>query len=179
MAETTTVARPYARAAFEYANAKKGGLKRWSEMLELAASLVSDTSMRIHLASPGYSAEQKAGVILDICGEKLTKAGSNFIRLLAEKNRLPLLPEIASLFEELRAEAEKTLEAEMISALPVDEAQREQIARALSARLQRDVVLNCVVDESLLGGAIIRAGDLVIDGSAQGKLAQLAAALRQ
>lgn len=179
MAEITTVARPYARAAFEYAKAKKGGLKRWSEMLQLAAALVSEAAMRVYIASPEHSAEQKAGVLLDIGGEKLTNAGGNFIRLLAEKNRLPLLPEISSLFEEFRAEAEKTLEAEMVSALPVDNAQREQIARALSAKLQRDVVLNCTVDESLLGGAIIRAGDLVIDGSAQGKLAQLAAALRQ
>lgn len=179
MAEITTVARPYARAAFEYANAKKGGLKRWSEMLELIATLASDASMSAYLSNPEYSAEQKAGVLTDICGEKLTKAGSNFVQLLAEKNRLLLLPEIASLFEELRAEAEKTLEAEMVSAFPVDNAQREQIARALSARLQRDVVLNCTVDETLLGGAIIRAGDLVIDGSAQGKLAQLATALRQ
>ena len=179
MAETTTVARPYARAAFEYASARKGGLKKWSGMLQLAASVSNDSAIRALLASPDHSAEEKADLFLAVCGNDCTKAGENFIRLLAENHRLGLLPEITRVFEELRAEEEKTVEAEMVSSFPVDDAQRDAIAAALSKRLNRDVVLNCKVDESLLGGAIIRAGDLVIDGSAQGKLAKLATALRQ
>ena len=179
MAELTTVARPYARAAFEYANARRGGLKRWSEMLMESAQVASERSMRTLLASPAQSAEEKAELLLDICGNDFTKAGSNFIKLLAENQRLNLLPEISRVFEALRAEAEKTIEAEMISAFPVDDAERDNIVAALSKKLNRDVVLNCTVDESMLGGAIIRAGDLVIDGSVQGKLAKLAAALRQ
>ena len=179
MAELTTVARPYARAAFEYANARRGGLKRWSEMLMQSAQVVEERSMRLLLASPAHSAEEKAELLLDICGKDFTKAGNNFIKLLAENQRLNLLPEISRVFEALRAEAEKTIEAEMISAFPVDDAERDDIAAALGKKLNRDVVLNCTVDESMLGGAIIRAGDLVIDGSVRGKLTKLAAALRQ
>ena len=91
---------------------------------------------------------------------------------------MTLIPEIAQVYEELRADAEKTVEAEMVSAFEVSDDQRQKIAAALSNRLAREVILNCTVDQSLVGGAIIRAGDLVIDGSARGKLAQLTTALR-
>ena len=148
-------------------------------MLQLTAAVSAEPSMRILLANPERSAQEKATLFLDICGKELIKAGSNFIRLLAENNRLIFLPEISRVFEEMRAEAEKTIEAEMISAFAVDEAQHDRIAKALSARLGREVVLTCTIDESLLGGAIIRAGDLVIDGSATGKLAKLATTLSQ
>jgi F-type H+-transporting ATPase subunit delta len=179
MAETITIARPYGRAAFEYAQARKGGLKKWSEMLSTATAVVHDPAMQTILDDPARSSEEKAGILLEICGEALTKAGSNFIKLLAENRRLNLLPDILEAFEELRAEAEKTVDAEMISAFPVDDAQLQQISQALSSRLQREVNLSCTVDETLLGGAIIRAGDLIIDGSAQGALDKLATALRQ
>lgn len=179
MAETITIARPYGRAAFEYAQARKGGLKKWSEMLSTAAAVVQDPAMQAILDDPAKSSEEKAGTLLEICGDGLTKAGSNFIKLLAENRRLALLPDILEVYEELRAEAEKTVDAEMVSAFPVDSAQLQTIAQALSNRLQREVNLSCTVDESLIGGAIIRAGDLIIDGSAQGALDKLATALRQ
>lgn len=179
MAELTTIARPYARAAFEAASAEDGGLARWSEMLQLAAAIASDPAMQDVLAGPALDSQHKAGLFLELCGDQLSPEGSNFIRLLAENNRLAVLPDIAAVFEELRAEAEQTVEAELVSAFEVSDAQRDQIAAALSKRLGREVVLNCTVDDSLLGGAIIRTGDLVIDGSAQGKLAKLAVALRQ
>jgi len=179
MAETITIARPYGRAAFEYAQARKGGLKKWSEMLSMATAVVQDPTMQAALDDPNRGSAEKAGLVLEVCGDSLTKAGGNFIKLLAENHRLDLLPEILEVYEELRAEAEKTVDAELISAFPVDDAQRDRIAQALASRLQREVNLSCSVDESLIGGAIIRAGDLIIDGSAQGALDKLATALRQ
>ena len=182
MAETITIARPYARAAFEEANSKKGGLKRWSDFLHVAAGVVANDDMKQVLASPALSSEEKAELILGLCGDLVDGKGpiqsqQNFVQLLAENERLVLLPEILSLFEDLRAEAEKTIQAQLISAYPVSDEQRDRVAAALKKRLNLDVQLDVQVDETLLGGAIIRAGDLVIDGSAQGQLAKLAHAL--
>lgn len=180
MAESTTIARPYARAAFETASAAgEGGYARWSDMLSAAASVAADEHMRTVLASPEHDEQFKAGLFLELCGDRLNDQGRNFIKLLAENQRLDVLPDIAAVYEELRAEAEKTVEATVVSAFEVTDEQRAKIAEALSRRLSRDVVLDCRVDESLIAGAIIRAGDLVIDGSARGKLDQLAAQLRR
>jgi F-type H+-transporting ATPase subunit delta len=179
MAETTTVARPYARAAFEYAHGRKGGLKKWSQMLQLAADVARDPGARALFGNPEISDDDRVGLIFDIGGEKFDEAGRNFIKLLAENGRLAILPEIAAIFETLRAEAEKTIHAELTAAFALSEEQREKIAAALKGRLKRDVKLECVVDEALIGGAIIRAGDLIIDGSAKGQLAKLGVALRQ
>lgn len=112
MAETTTVARPYARAAFELAQSKKGGLKRWSETLRVGAVVAADENMRLALASPRLSNEQKVDLFLGICatandGKDVFKEGGNFIKLLAENRRLYIIPEIAVIFEELRKEAER------------------------------------------------------------------------
>ena len=184
MAETTTVARPYARAAFEQAAAKQGGLKKWSDMLQVAAIITEHDAMRRLLANPALNATEKSDILLGICdavgGEKIfVKQGRNFIKLLAANHRLGAISDIARIFETLRAEAEKTLHAEMRTAFPISDEQRDKIAGGLKRRLNRDVVLDVTVDESLLGGAIIRAGDLVIDGSAQGQLTKLAHALSQ
>lgn len=182
MPETTTIARPYARAVFEQAHAKKGGLKRWSVMLQALAAVAGDAGMRKVLASPSLGGDDKVNLLLEICGQipdvNITKEGQNFVRLLAENDRLPLLPEIAAQYETFRAEAEKTVHAELVSAFEVSDEQRTRLAEALKRRLDRDVELTVTVDDSLLGGAIIRAGDLVIDGSARGQLDRLAAALR-
>lgn len=179
MAELTTIARPYARAAFETASAADGGTARWSEMLQLAAAVVSDPAMQEVLANPSVDSQHKAGLVLELCGDRLSADASNFIKLLSENNRLAVLPDIAEVFEQLRADAEATVEAELVSARTISDKQRNQIAAALGKHLGREVELKCTVDKSLLGGAIIRAGDLVIDGSAKGKLAKLAVALRQ
>lgn len=176
MAETTTIARPYAQAAFELARAENA-LPMWSEMLNFVAVVAKDTQIAALLNSPRVSRAQLAALFVSIAGERLNLQGSNFIRLLAENRRLDVLTEIAALYQMMRAAAEGVLEAEMISAQPVSDAQRAQMTVALKARLQRDVNLTVSTDASLLGGAIIRAGDLVIDGSARGKLAKLAVAL--
>jgi F-type H+-transporting ATPase subunit delta len=176
MAETTTIARPYAQAAFELARADNA-LSAWAEMLNLAAAVAHDAQLAALLNSPRIARSQLAELFIGVCGERLTAQGKNFIRLLADNRRLDVLTEIAALFQVMRAEAEGVLEAEMISAQPVSDAQRAQITAALKARLNREVTLSVSTDASLLGGAIIRAGDLVIDGSARGKLAKLAVAL--
>ncbi|MCB1718453.1 MAG: F0F1 ATP synthase subunit delta [Candidatus Competibacteraceae bacterium] len=179
MAELTTIARPYARAAFEIAQGEEGGLQRWSEMLQFVATVVQDKTIQAVLSSPDHDSRYKAGLLLKVCADQLSPTGSNFIKLLAENHRLNVLPDIVEVYEELRAEVEKTVEAEVTSAFELTEQQRQQLAKALSQRLQREVVLHCTIDQSLLGGAIIRAGDLVIDGSAQGRLAKLGARLSQ
>jgi F-type H+-transporting ATPase subunit delta len=177
MAELTTIARPYARAAFEIAQGEEDGLQRWSDMLHFIVTVVDDQTVQAVLASPDHDSGYKAGVLLKICADQLSQSGSNFIKLLAENHRLSVLPDIAEVYEQLRAEVEKTVEAEVTSAFDLSEEQRQQLSAALSKRLQREVVLNCSVDTTLLGGAIIRAGDLVIDGSAQGRLTKLGASL--
>jgi F-type H+-transporting ATPase subunit delta len=176
MAETTTIARPYAQAAFELARADNA-LPAWSEMLNLAAAVAHDPQLAALLGSPRISRSQLADLFIAVCGKHLTAQGQNFIRLLADNRRLNVMTEIAALFQVMRAEAEGVLEASMISAQPVTDAQRLLITAALKARLNREITLSVSTDPSLLGGAIIRAGDLVIDGSARGKLAKLAVAL--
>lgn len=182
MAETTTIARPYARAAFEAAFAA-GELKPWSELLQAARAVADNADMRALLATPQIDYRQKADLLLEICQQVcpdgIPDAARNFMTVLAENRRLEALPQIVAQFEKLRAEAEKTVQAELISAFPVSDKQRDAIAAGLRARLKRVVALDCKVDSSLLGGAVIRAGDLVIDGSVRGQLQRLTAALRQ
>lgn len=176
MAEKTTVARPYAQAIFDLAHSK-GALRDWSNTLQLAAAVVADSQMQRLIANPRVRKDQMQGVILGVGGAQLSVEAQNFIKVLIENRRLGLLPEIAAQYEFYRAEAERTLTAEVISAFPVSDEQQAKIATALRKRLGRDISLTCKVDETLLGGAIIRAGDLVIDGSVTGQLTKLANAL--
>ncbi len=176
MAEKTTIARPYAQAVFELAQARKE-LPRWSETLQMAAALVSDERVGALVGNPRVSKTQLAELIVSIGGERFSEQAQHLLHLLVENGRLSVLPEIAALYETYRADAERTVEAQLISAFAVDEAQKQQVAAALKKRLGRDVTVSCQVDESLLGGAIIRAGDLVIDGSVIGQLAKLEVAL--
>lgn len=172
MAEQTTIARPYAQAIFALAK-EQGDLKAWSDMLALAAAVASDPEMAALIENPRISREQTVDILLGVCGDRLTDSGKNMIRVLADNDRLALLPEIATLYELERAAAEGTVQAEVTSAKPLSKAQQDAIAAALSKRLGREVSLDCKVDEKLLGGAIIRAGDVVIDGSVVGKLEKL------
>lgn len=176
MAEKTTVARPYAQAVFDIAKGGKA-LPRWSEMLQLAATVAADVRVAALLGNPRVSREGLVKLFLTICGDRLTPEAQNLIRLLVENDRMDVLAEIAALYETYRAEAERTVEARVISAFPVDAAQQQQIAAMLKKRLGREVTLSCETDMSLLGGAVIRAGDLVIDGSVTGQLAKLKVAL--
>lgn len=176
MAEKTTIARPYAQAIFDIAK-EQGALKEWSAMLDLAANVAADPTMQALIDSPRHTDAQVVELFLNVCGDKLSDVGKSMIRVLGENKRLDLLPEIAALYEIERAEAEKTIEAEVESATTLTDAQLAAISAALKARLGREVSFKCSINESLLGGAIIRAGDLVIDGSVVGKLTKLQSTL--
>ena len=176
MAEAITIARPYANAVFAIAN-DKGELKSWSDLLAVLAQAVAVPNMQSVISSPSVSDEQVVGLLAEVAGELMSEDAQHFLALLAENNRLMLLEHIAVIFEELRAEAEQVMTADVTTARALTSEQESNIAAALKKRLGRDVTLNSSVDESLLGGAIIRAGDLIIDGSALGKLNRLANAI--
>ncbi|MGD2113343.1 MAG: F0F1 ATP synthase subunit delta [Gammaproteobacteria bacterium] len=176
MAETLTVARPYAQAAFLYASEHQE-LKDWSDMLALLAAVAADPAMQELIDNPRLTEKQLADLIIDIGGERLSGKGANFVRVLADNRRLGLLPDIAALFEIERSRAEGRVQAELTTAFPASEAQQAQIIASLRRRLGREIELTCKTDATLLGGAVIRAGDLVIDGSVRGKLQRLGTAL--
>lgn len=173
MAEAITIARPYANAIFKIALGK-GALKAWSELLAIFSQCVADPKMQSIIASPSVSDEDAIALFKDIAGDAMQEDAISFLTLLAENNRLQLLSDIALLFEELREQEEQVMTADVTSARPLTPEQEANISAALKKRTGRDVTLNTQVDESLLGGAIIRAGDLIIDGSALGKLNKLA-----
>jgi F-type H+-transporting ATPase subunit delta len=175
MAERITVARPYAKAVFKLAQSEKR-LPQWSEALQVAASVVADPRVAALLGNPAVSAEALAGFVTEVCGKQLDEQARNFIATLAANRRLGYLPEIAERFEQLRAEAERTVEVTVTSAIELSAAQKDRYAQALAKRLGREVHLNCQTDPNLLGGAVVRADDLVIDGSVRAGLTQLAAA---
>ena len=177
MAEKTTIARPYAQATLALAK-EQNALQQWSDMLQYASAVAADEDMAALIASPKLSSEQLAELFLEICGDKLDEHGKNMIRVLAESDRLDIVSEITALFEIERAQSEGMVEAQVISAVELNDAQKSGIAQSLKKRLGRDVSLNCSVDAAIVGGAIIRAGDVVIDGSVIGKLDKLAAALK-
>jgi F-type H+-transporting ATPase subunit delta len=176
MAETLTVARPYAHAAFLFASEHRV-LKDWSDMLALLAAIADDPDMHKLIGNPRLTEKQLAELIISIGGERLDEKSANYVRVLANNRRLGLLPDIAALFEIQRREAEGRVQAEMTTAFPASEAQQAQIIESLRRRLGREIELTCKTDAALLGGAIIRAGDLVIDGSVRGKLERLGTAL--
>jgi len=172
MAEILTIARPYAHAAFLFAESHQA-LKEWSGMLEFLAVVAADPEMTELIENPRLTETQIAELFIGIGADRLDDNCHNFIRLLAENRRLKLLPEIAALFEIQRRDAEQTIRAELITAFPVTAAQQAAVTAALKQRLGREIELECITDATLLGGAIIRAGDLVIDGSVRGKLERL------
>lgn len=176
MAETITVARPYAQAAFEFAEAQHL-LQEWADMLVLLANVVTDKAMVELLDSPRLTEQQLSDLIIDICGDRLSDKGANFVRVLATNRRLGLLPDIAALYEIQRQAAEGLIKADLVSAYPATEEQQARIIESLRRRLGKQIELRCSTDASLIGGAIIRAGDLVIDGSVRGKLQRLGSSL--
>ncbi len=173
MAELTTLARPYAKAAFATA-VQDNGLGLWSAMLALSAAVAADESVNAVLSSPALTSAQVAASFVDVCGDELDEKGKNFIHLLAENKRLVLLAEISALFEILKANQEKSVDVEITTAYEIGTQLTDQLVKALSARLQREIKLVTRVDQSLVGGAVIRAGDNVIDNSVREKLSKLA-----
>ena len=176
MAELSTLARPYAKAAFEYAVEAKD-VQGWSDSLFLAASVAQQSAVDKLLNSPSATAAKQAEAVQDICGDELATACQNFISILSENRRLQLLPQISQQFEIMKANLEKAVDVDVVAASKLDAAQQKALSEALSAKLERKVNLQVSIDKSLLGGAVIRAGDTVIDGSIRGRLTKLAESL--
>jgi F-type H+-transporting ATPase subunit delta len=173
MADRLTIARPYARAAFEEAR-KNGGLAPWSDALQAAAIVVTDPRVASLLDNPRVTPAELAQLVDEIAASSLGEHGANFVRTLAYNHRLGYLPEIAELFDSLKDDAEGVADVTVTSAAPLDEAQRARVSAALERRLSRKVRLHFDLDPSLIGGALLRAGDLVIDGSLRTRLERIA-----
>jgi F-type H+-transporting ATPase subunit delta len=177
MAEPSTVARPYAEAAFRLADGA-GALGRWSEMLGALAQVAQDARVQRAVADPNLSDAQVAGLFIAILGGKLSAEAENFVRVLAENKRLELLPEIRAQFEVLKNEREGVIEAEVQSAFELTEAQVADIVQRLEKKTGRKVKARVSVERELIGGVKVMMGDKVIDGSARAQLAALEAALK-
>jgi F-type H+-transporting ATPase subunit delta len=173
MADKTTIARPYAKAAFQEAKAANR-LGPWSKALRIAATVVQDPRVRNLLGNPAVSNAELAKLVIDLAGPQLDEQGRNFVQTLAENRRLAYLPEISTLFDELKDEAEGVIDVTVTSAAPLENGQLEALSTALQRRLKRQVRLQCETDPSLIGGAVLRAGDLVIDGSVRSRLDRIA-----
>jgi len=173
MADRLTIARPYARAAFEEAR-KNGGLAPWSDALQAAALVVRDPRVATLLGDPRVTPAELAQLVDEIAAVPLGEPGANFVRTLADNHRLGYLPEIAELFGTFKDDAEGVADVSVTSAAALDAAQRARIAAALERRLRRKVRLHCQIDPALIGGAILRSGDLVIDGSLRTRLDRIA-----
>ena len=176
MADFTTVARPYARAVYQMAT-ETSAIDNWSDALVLIASVVNDAAMLSLLSNPKVGGEQQAELMLKVTADKLNAQQQNLIKLMAENGRLKALPEVAEQFEVYRAEAEGKVDAEVTSAFKLTAAQEKSITKTLKAKLGREVTITTTIDESLIGGVIIKAGDTIIDGSMKSQLESLALTL--
>ena len=183
MADNNTIARPYAKAVFELAN-EAGDLASWSKSLEIAGQLLGENALVEYLGNPEFNNEQRLEFLAGLfkkAGAKVLAGGNdkgtNFLKLLLENRRVAVLPEIAEHFEAAKAKVENSVDAVITSATPLKAAQQKELAAALKARLGRDVNVRTEIDENLIGGAVIRAGDVVIDGSLRARLEGLATAL--
>lgn len=176
MSEFVTVARPYAKAAFDFA-VEHQSLDRWQSMLAFTAEVTRNEQIE-ELLSGALAPETLSQTFIAVCGEQLDDACQNLIKVMAENGRLRVLPEVLQQFIELRASLEAIAEVDVTSATPLSEDQQAKIAAAMEKRLSRKVKLNCKIDKSVLAGVVIRAGDMVIDGSVRSRLERLADVLQ-
>ena len=176
MSELTTVARPYARAAFEFA-VSNNNIEAWSTMLFFASEVAQDATMASILTCD-KAPQELAKLFLGICDDQLNENGQNFIKILAENGRLSVLPRVAQLFAELENEHKKEINADVVSAYVFSKKQQTELSKSLEKRLARKVNLNCSIDKSLITGMVITAGDLVIDSTASSQLSRLSHTLQ-
>jgi len=176
VADLSTIARPYAKAVFELANSENQ-LNNWSDMLNTLANIAADSDMNRFIASPRVTAAQLAEVMTDVAGSALTDAGSNLVKLLAENDRIAALPDIAARYELLKIDAENSVDVEVTSVEPMSDEHKKALGESLRRKLGRDVRMTYSTDPALLGGALIKAGDLIIDGTIRGRLEKMAGAL--
>lgn len=176
MSELTTVARPYAKAAFDFA-LENTDVDNWQTMLAFGGEVAKNEDMQSVFAS-ALAPEKLAELFISVCDDQLNTHGQNFVKVLAENNRLSALPDISHLFNTLKAEYDKEIDVEVSSATDLSKQQLEKMSAALEKRFARKVKLNCNVDPKLVAGVIIKAGDTVIDGSVHSKLNRLSDALQ-
>lgn len=181
MSELTTVARPYAKAAFDYALEKNStdynAIDSWLNQLTFAAQVSKDSTIHDFI-SGGASTEHAITLFLNVCGEQVDSKGQNLLKIMAENKRLLVLPQVLTQFCQFKAEYEKTIEVDVTSAVEINTAQKTSLSAALEKRLARKIKLNCKVDTMIISGLVIKAGDMVIDGSTLGKLNRLAVTLQ-
>ena len=176
MSEMTSIARPYAKAAFDFA-VESQTVSNWNEMLGFAAEVAKNQDI-ITFLSGSHSPEITSDLFIKVCGEQLNENGQNFIKVLAENGRLVALPAVADLFEELKAQYENEIEVDITSATAITAEQETAVSAALEKRLARKIKLNCNVDNAVVGGLLIKAGDTVIDATIRGKLDRLSHVLQ-
>ncbi|MBT5032279.1 MAG: F0F1 ATP synthase subunit delta [Proteobacteria bacterium] len=176
MSVSISIARPYAQAIFDLAK-ENDAYDQWLEGLTMAAIVAEDQEVAALVTDPAVSSDELHALLFGICGESLPTGGGNFLKLLVQNDRVESLPGIAAQFAELVDLERRTVTADVVSAQQLTDEQRKSLLDALEMRLGRTVSLSESVDETLVGGAIVRAGDLVIDGSASGRLGKLAAVL--
>lgn len=176
MSTLATLARPYAKAAFELAQSQQA-LAGWGDMLSLASEMATEESMAGLLESPHVSNDRVVSIMADAAGDAFDKRFHDFLSVLASNGRLPLLPQVTSLYQQFREAAEKRLSVKVVSAVPLDESQAERMREALARRFECEIHLDNEIDAGVIGGAVVYAGDQVIDGSLRGRLQKLSASL--
>ncbi len=177
MAEARTVARPYAEAVFKLARVGDT-LPAWSDMLQLTATVASDERIRALIGNPKIPAKRLSELLLSICGDKLSSEGRNFILLLVENHRVEILPQVSELFEQLKAQHEGVLEANIASAFAMSDVQLKDLVLNLEAKFKRKIEAKVSVNPELIGGVKVEIGDEVLDASVRGKLEAMAIALK-
>ena len=178
MAEVATLARPYANAVFDLARSIDR-MAEWSAMLGLLARAVETKEVRRLIAAPSLTGAAKARQLIEVVREETDDRCRRFVQVLADNQRLELLGEIAAQYEALKAQAEKILDVDITAAVELDDAQVGAYTEALRRRFEQDVNVSVSVDPSLIGGAIVRAGDAVVDGSVRGRLSRLVESLQR
>jgi F-type H+-transporting ATPase subunit delta len=177
MAEVVTIARPYAVAVYRLAK-EKNALSKWSEALAFASAVAGDAQMRAVIEDPKLASSEVERLFLSVCSGKLDDAGVNLIKLLVEYDRLAMLPEIAAIYEDLKAQDEGTLDAEITAATKLDDAQVKTLVSQLQSRFGKKIEASVKVDPEIIGGIKIVVGDTVIDASVRGRLQELAYTLK-
>ena len=172
MAEFATLARPYANAAFDVAKSA-GRLEEWSRGLNLLALAGEEPNLKAMIQSPTATTAEKAFKLAELFRDDLLDSVRQFVHVLAENKRLSLLAEITTQFEVRRAEEARTLDVEVTTAVPLSDSEQNRFQEILERRFEQQINLTTAVDETIIGGAHIRAGDTVIDGSLRGRLAKL------
>jgi len=176
MSESVTLARPYAAAVFKRSK-EAASTGAWSENLAFLSAVMANPDIKKAVTNPKIGKDKLVSLILGICESNVDPEGINFVKLLLQNNRLPLLPDIARIFEEMRAEDEGYIDVEVLTAFPFEKDAQKKLSAKLQKKLNKEIHMNVAVDKTLIGGVLVRAGDRVIDGSVRGQLQNLRKAL--